>query len=434
MDDRLKAAAELWPGSLAVVAPDGGLTYADLHLAADRAARRLAALGVGEGDTVATTLPPSLAFCELLFGAPRVGAAVAPINTRLGGSDRAGQARVAGARLTVDRPLDGFEADVEPRHELDLDQRAVLMFTSGTSGEPKAVALTVGNLDAAAAASAGVIGAFPHDRWLCCLPLFHVAGLSILVRAVRSAATVVLHDGFETHRVVVALEAAGVTLVSLVPTMLRRLLDGGLGATPSLRAVLLGGGPIPPGLLGEAVATGLPARCTYGMTESASQVVVTDVGETAGRPVPGAQVRVAPDGEIMVKGRMISPSAVAVDGWLHTGDSGWMDRQGRLHVTGRIKEMIVTGGEKVAPAAVEAVLLEHPAVADVGVAGTPSREWGEAVTAFLVLGRPVTDYELEAFARERLPGYCVPKRFVRVEHLPRNAAGKLVRGELAGLH
>ncbi len=128
---------------------------------------------------------------------------------------------------------------------------------------------------------------------------------------------------------------------------------------------------------------------------------------------------------------MVSRRAVADDGWLHTGDVGSFDRQGRLHVAGRIKELIVSGGEKVAPVAVEAVLLAHPHVADAGVAGTPDREWGEAVTAFVVERQPVSDYDLLAFCRERLAGYQVPKRVVRVDSLPRNAGGKLLRAELS---
>lgn len=384
-------------------------------------ARRLAALGVGPGGRVATTLGPSLAFCEVVHGAWRAGAAVVPLNTRLPSPGQDAQARTAGADATIAEPVwNGFEAEVGPPPEADAV--AAVLFTSGTSGEPKPVELTFGNLDASAAASAYALGTEPDDRWLCVLPLFHVAGLAIVVRAARAAATLELRERPD--------DLTEATLLSLVPTQLRRLLDGEGFDAPRLRALLLGGGAVPPELLEEARSYGIPARCTYGMTETASQVVVTEPWEAAGRPLPGAEIEIADDGEILIAGPMVAPGALAADGRIHTGDIGRLDRAGRLHVEGRLKELIVSGGEKIAPVAVEAALLAHPSIADAGVAGTPDREWGEAVTAYIVERAPVSDYDLDAFCRERLAGYQVPKRIVRVESLPRNAAGKLLRAEL----
>ncbi len=353
-----------------------------------------------------------------------------PLNTRLPAAEQRAQARAGGADTIVDRPLDGLEAEVELRRELDPRQVHSVLFTSGTTAEPKPVELTVGNQDAAAAASAAAIGTEPGDRWLCVLPLFHVAGLAILVRCARAGATAVLHEKFDVARTAEAL-GGQVTLVSLVATQLRRLRKAGLEATPGLRAMLLGGGPIPPDLLDWATAQGIPARCTYGMTETASQVVVTEPGESAGPPLPGAELEIATDGEILVSGPMVAPGALAADGRLHTGDLGRIDHHGRLHVEGRLTDVIVTGGEKVAPPAVEAALCAHPSVADAAVAGEPDPEWGEAVTAYVVEIAPVSDYELVTFCRERLAGYQVPKRIVRVDALPRSAGGKLLRDRLA---
>jgi len=430
MRDWIGEAARARPDHVAVEAPDGRLTYAELDERADLAARRLAALGVGEGGRVATTLPPSTAFVVLLHAAPRIGAALVPLNTRLTAEQQRAQAAAVGADVVVDAPLDGMETAIEPRRELDPDAVHAVLFTSGTEGEPKAVELTAGNLDAAAAGSAAVFGSDLADRWLSPLPLFHVAGLSILTRCARNATTAVLHDRFDLPAVRAALTAGEVSLISLVPTQLRRLRDEGLTEAPGLRALLLGGGPIPPDLVEWARQAGLPVRCTYGMTETASQVAVTDLWESAATPLPGAEIEIAADGEILVRGPMVAPGALSDDGWLHTGDIGGIDRHGRLHVEGRIKELIVTGGEKVAPAAVETVLAAHPAVADAAVAGTPDPDWGEAVTAYVVEHSPVSDYDLLAFCRERLAGYQVPKRLVRVAALPRNAAGKLQRNRL----
>jgi O-succinylbenzoic acid--CoA ligase len=365
-----------------------------------------------------------------MHGAWLLGAALVPLNTRLPEAAQQRQAAAAGAVATIAAPLDGFEADVPLADALGPADFLVVLFTSGTEGEPKPVELTAGNLRASADASAAALGSEPSDRWLCVLPLFHVAGLAILVRAVRAATTVVIHDHFDLDAVRAEL-AGGVTLASLVPTQLRRMFDSGGFDAPDVRALLLGGGAVPPDLLESAREADIAARCTYGMTETGSQIVVTEPWETAGRSLRGAHIEVAGDGEILVRGPMVAPGAVADDGFLHTGDIGHLDRNGRLHVEGRIKELIVTGGEKVAPVAVEAVLLAHPSIADAGVAGTPDREWGEAVTAYVVERAPVSDYEIDAFCRDRLAGYQVPKRILRRESLPRNAAGKLMRAELA---
>jgi O-succinylbenzoic acid--CoA ligase len=238
---------------------------------------------------------------------------------------------------------------------------------------------------------------------------------------------VVVHERFDAARVRAALEAGEVTLASLVPTMLARLRDAGLRSAPGLRAIALGGGPVPAGLLDWAGETGLPVVPVYGMTETCSQVVAG----SPGRPLAGVELEIGPDGEILVRGPMVAPGALAADGWLHTGDLGRLDADGRLEVLGRLKELIVSGGENVAPLEIEQVLLAHPAVADAGVAGVPDPEWGEAVTAFVVLAEPVEPDELRAWARDRLEPFKVPKAIHAVDSLPRNPGGKVLRDRLA---
>ena len=205
------------------------------------------------------------------------------------------------------------------------------------------------------------------------------------------------------------------TLVSLVPTMLSRLLDAGLQAPPTLRRVLLGGGPIAPALLARARAARVPVSPSYGMTEACSQIA------TDGIPLLGTELRIAADGEVLVRGRTVAAGALGPDGWLHTGDLGAFDDAGRLVIAGRKADTIVTGGENVAPVEVEAVLLEHPGVLDAAVFGRSDPEWGEAVVAQVVLadGAGVETEALRAHCAARLAPFKVPKRFEPVSGVPR---------------
>ena len=303
------------------------------------------------------------------------------------------------------------------------DGTLAVLFTSGTTGEPRPVCLTRANFEASARASAKVIGVEPDDRWLCCLPVFHVGGLSIFTRSALYGTTVVAEPGFDAARVKDLLEAGEVTLASLVPTMLARLRDAGLERAPALRTILLGGGPIPEELLEWTAGVELPVRPTYGMTETTSQIATADVGERLARALPGAEIRIADDGEILVRGPM-----VAADGWLHTGDRGALTEDGLLEVYGRMDDLIVTGGENVPAAEVEAVLLAHPGVTDAAVIGVEDAEWGRAVTAFVVA--TATEEEIAAYARAKLPGFKAPKRIHVLDELPRTASGKVQRAQL----
>jgi O-succinylbenzoic acid--CoA ligase len=396
-----------------------GVSYARLDADSDAWALQLRDRGISAGDRVATTLT-GLDFARLLWALPKLGAVLVPLNTRLTDAER--ERILADARpalviesaleIDVDRRRDG-----ERRSRVDPDEVFAVIHTSGTTGEPKPVELTYGNFHASAVANAANLGVDPADRWLCCMPLFHVGGLSILTRSAINQTEAVIHEGFDPHRVAKALAEDQITLVSLVPTQLRRLLALGVQA-PHLRAALIGGGPIPSDLLDQAPFPTVP---TYGMTETCSQV-------WTGKPLPGAEIANGRDGELLIRGPMVAPSAIAEDGWLHTGDRGHIDPDGNLTVEGRIADTIVTGGENVAAAEVEDTLISHPLVEDVAVVGRPDPEWGQVVTAFVV--GQVDPGELRAFARERLAGYKVPKRIERVDQIPRNAAGKIVRARL----
>jgi o-succinylbenzoate---CoA ligase len=450
----LARAAAARPAHTAIQTPEGGCSYAQLHAAARSAAAELAARGAAPGTQVAIALPAGLAFAEALHACLLLGAVAVPIDLRLSPDERA---RIAdGAEVIVDGPLVEAGETHEPTTAApvppgpavfsteghDLDATAVVIHTSGTTSAPRPVQLTYGNLLWSALGSAVALGLDPGERWLCALPLSHVGGLSILVRSAIYGTTAVVHERFETGRVLHALNAQEVTLVSLVGTTLGRLLDAGLERPPVLRCALTGGGPVPAALVRRAHAAGVPVSLTYGLTEACSQVTTTPVatldGDSArsaqaGPPLFCTRVHIASDGEILIQGPTVAPASLAADGWLHSGDLGSLDEQGHLRVSARKSDTIVSGGENVAPAEVEAVLEAHPDVLEAAVLGRSDAQWGEAVTAF-VLPRPgrVLDVEaLRAHCAGALAPYKVPKHVVtRAEPLPRTSSGKLLRREL----
>jgi o-succinylbenzoate---CoA ligase len=420
---------ELWLDVAAREAPDvpavNGVSYSALSAQADAVAAELLDKGVRPGDRVAVAFG-GVDFARVLWALPRIGAVLVPINTRLTRRERAVVLDSARPALVLDEPPEHDEIRIDSAYRTtsgsrEPDEAFAVIYTSGTTGAPKPVELTYGNFHASALANAENLGVESDDRWLCCLPLFHVGGLSILTRSAINQTEAVIHEGFDTERVLHALEEEHITLVSLVATQLRRLLDAGLEAPPELRAALIGGGPVPSDLLKRAEQKAVPVLPTYGMTETCSQI-------WTGKPLPGVEITTAPEGELLVRGPMVAPKAVADDGWLHTGDRGGIDDDGNLTVEGRIADTIVTGGENVAVAEVEEALISHPLVDDVAVVGRPDPEWGQTVTAFVV-GTAEPD-DLRAHARERLAGFKVPKRIEQVTEIPRNAAGKILRGRL----
>jgi O-succinylbenzoic acid--CoA ligase len=397
------------------------VSYAELH---ERA--RALAVGLPRGGRIGLALPPGIDYVVALHAALLAGALVVPVDLRLTAAERP---PVDVLLEPGDAPAMAGAADPGVRDVHDLAAPAILVHTSGTTSAPKPIRLTYGNWLWSALGSAVALGVDPHERWLCTLPLSHVGGLSILLRSAIYATTAIVHERFETDRVLAALrDPAGPTIVSLVPTTLARLLDAGLDHPPALRWALLGGAPLPPALLARAAAAGVPIAPTYGLTEACSQVA------TGGVPLFCTRVTLEADGEIVVAGPTVSPDAGAGDGVLPTGDLGAFDEQGRLHIVGRKADTIVTGGENVAPAEVEAVLEAHPAVAEAGVLGRPDAEWGEAVVALVRLreGAPATPRDLLAHCQGRLARFKVPKDIRLVQDaLPRTPSGKLVRRELA---
>jgi O-succinylbenzoic acid--CoA ligase len=373
-------------------------------------------------DLVAVLLPPRAA-APVITGAWAAGQAVLPLDPRAPGPEL--RARLAALRPT--RLVDASGRVTRRGGVPAPDGVAAVVATSGTTGRAKGVELTAAGIEASALASSAALGTGPGDHWLACVPLHGVAGLAVLARAMHGGLALTVHDGFDAGAV---MAEPGVTVASLVPTTLERLLAAG---RPRLATVLLGGAPVPPGLLERAAAAGLRVVTSYGLTETFGGVALD------GRPIAGARLRLD-EGQIKVRGPMVmrgyagDPAATAAaldpDGWLATGDRGEFRADGRLRVTGRLGDLVITGGVNVVPDEVEAVLAEHPGVADVGVAGRPDPEWGELVVAWVVPADPADPPELaalRAFAAERLAPAKAPRALVLVDALPRNGGGKLLR-------
>ena len=465
----VRARARQAPGELALVSGKASWTWESLDREVALSSGRLRAAGVRSGDRVAVLAWNHPATVVLFHAVRRLGAALVPLNARLTEAELKPQLERTRPRLLLAdeahaslysgaTPLEAWErapAEPWPGDGSDAGADWAVLFTSGTTGEPKAACLTVGALDSLARVSRANLGSRPKDRWLCSLPLFHVGGLAMVVRCAADGAVLELPSRFDAEETVEAVHRHGVTHLSLVARTLEQSLDAGLGAA-DLRGVLLGGGPVPPRLGERGRAAGVPILLTYGLTEACSQVTTERPGEadglTAGPPLPGLEVRILDagglelpagvEGSIAVRGPTLmrgyledraGTEAVLREGWLHTGDLGRSDECGRLTVLARRADLILSGGENVYPAEVEAVLAAHPALAEVAVVARPDTRWGQVPVAVVVPRVGESPGDLRTWARVRLAGFKVPAEVVTATALPRTGAGKIDRAAVAAL-
>ena len=502
MNDWLRWRALATPEKLAILFEGRSVNYAELDQLAGKMTDGLVRNGIRAGDRVAALAGNSVETVALIHAAARARAVLVPLNTRLTTEELSRQFALVEPRLLLVEDRRGSEdkgavsetqaASAQATSSLPYSLETVsleelgcraspqsidspaqvpapaaagselhpqaIVFTSGTTGLPKGVALSQGNHFWSATASAYRLGVDTDDRWLTCLPLYHVGGLAVVYRSCLYGTAIVLHRAFDLDEFQRSLRRDAVTLTSLVPTMLHRLLNcpGGTASPDSLRMVLLGGAAAQQDLLDAAAEANLPVATTYGLTETASQVATAPPREargkpgSVGKPLMFTEVRIADaggrtlgrdeTGEILVRGPQVMISyyrnaratgSALREGWLHTGDVGTIDAEGDLFVLQRRTDMIVSGGENINPAEVEAVLRGHPDVVDVCVVGLPDEEWGQRCAAAIQprAGHGLDRESLLAYSRARLAAYKqpAPEHIRFVDELPKTGSGKIAR-------
>lgn len=495
----LEKRASLTPNRTAMITSQGELSFAQLRNQARSWAQKLAVLGVqsknvpfsststeSNTDSVALLCSNGQHMLELIHALTYLDATLLPLNTRLTVDELRYQLQDANSTLlvydqqyveiiselrtqlstitfvSVDELATVSPLQFELKTNIDLRSFQAIMYTSGTTGVPKGVLLSYSNYWSSAIGSMLNLGLSEQDCWLVCVPLFHISGLSILMRSVIYGIPIIIHKTFDPSAVNDAIVQQGVTIVSVVSNMLDRMVTAleERNYPSSFRCMLLGGGPAPLSLLERCVDKGIPVFQTYGMTETASQIatlqpeyMLTKLG-SAGKPLFQAELRIIKDGkkasplesgEITVRGPHVTtgylhlPEATAeaiVDGWLFTGDVGYLDEDGFLYVQDRRKDMFISGGENVYPAEIEAALASHPNVVEAGVTSVADERWGKRAIAFIRVNEivPLTEQEIIHYLTEKLAKYKIPSRIYIVDQpLPRNAANKLLRRELMKL-
>jgi O-succinylbenzoic acid--CoA ligase len=394
--------------------------------------------GIDETSVVAAVLA-GRALADVVFAAWDAGAAILPLNPAAPASERDRLiARLRPTHLITDGngAGDGSGLGLDGAHALDgvpaPPDTAAILVTSGTTGEPKGAELTRAGMDVMGRGYSAGLGAGPDDRWLACLPLHHVASLAVLARAYVTAVPWTVHDRFDIARVARAPRDEGATIVSVVPTVLRRLLDAG-APMHEYRRVIVGGAPCPPALRMRAEDAGVCVVDAYGMTETWGGWALD------GEPITGAEMRLAADGELFVRGPMVMRSyrrdvaqtaaVLLPDGWLATGDVAEI-QSGRVRVIDRKKDLVITGGVNVSPTEVEGVLVQHPGVEDLCIVGIPDEEWGERVVAYVVArdDQPAPSLDaLRGFGAEHLSPAKLPREIRVVGEIPRSPSGKPLR-------
>ncbi len=472
----LRQAAIASPNSCAIRDADRSLTFARLDQLVVSFINKLINQGISPGKYVAISSDNSIEYVALLIALLRCGAVAVPLNTRLSSAElghqkskidlalmladdanltKAGEIASEPALISsLANPTQCSNGDLQAIN-LELDRNSFVVFTSGSSGSAKGVILSLGNLYYSALGSNENIPLLPQDTWLLSLPLFHVGGLGIMFRCLLAASQIFVAQRFEVKPTNRLLDSGEVTHLSLVPTMLVRLLqDRNNRPFPTtLKTILLGGAPVSDSLLQTIRRLNLPVVVSYGMTETASQITATRLTDpperltTSGRILHDCEIRIEKEprskvGEICVRGNVVcrgytagSQSSISNDGWLHTGDIGYLDNDGYLAVLGRKDRMFISGGENIFPEEIENAAAGSPGIVTAAVVPVDHPTWGKRPILFIECssGCAVDTGQILAYMSDRLAKFKLPDRIIVVEKLPRTALDKIDRTALAHL-
>jgi fatty-acyl-CoA synthase len=458
IDRIIRDRARITPDRVAIVEGARSWTYAALDARSDELAA-----GLSHGERVSTLTGNTGEHVALMFACAKTGAILHPISWRLAPAEIAyqlddaepsvflveGEHRELGdAALALAKPLEPGSRS-EPGSRISDHDPLFLIYTSGTTGKPKGALLTHANCFWTNLSFDLATGIRPDDVVLQVLPQFHCGGWNVQsILAWWKGARVVLERGFDPRRALELIETHRITTMMGVPAnYLFMAQEPGFDDADlsSLRLAVVGGASMPEALLDTWAARGVDIVQGYGLTEAAPNVLCLPPEDArrkagwAGKPYPYVECALSDDGELLVRGPNVFPGywrneAATVeafhDGWLLTGDVAEWDDEGNYRIRGRVKDMVVSGGENVYPAEIEAVLHEHPAVADAAVVGVPDERWGEVCAAFVVLAEPRSEDELREHCLRHLARFKVPKSFHVVDELPRNSMGKIVKSEL----
>lgn len=470
----IKQRAYLTPNRVALSFHDEQWTFKELYLKSVSLAYKLNTLRLTSGKRVAILAPSTPTLIELLYACMQAQCEMVLLNGRLAKQELAYQVEDAevDAILVADEELaklpddariipfsmlyETTESEYEIAAQWDEDFALTIMYTSGTTGFPKGVCQTVANHSSSAISSALNLGISEKDTWLCTVPIFHISGFSIVVRSLLYGMKIRLYEKFDAEKCAQEIMEGTVTKMSVVSVILENILSemeqADQKAHPHFTTALAGGGPVPVDYLKRAEKLDLRVAQTYGMTETSSQTAtlanedaMTHIG-SAGKPLFFNEIKIdAKDrdsiGEILIRGPHVTPKYIGrfkdkpttIDGWLHTGDVGYLDEQGYLYVVDRRSDLIISGGENIYPAEIENILLGHPNVKEAGVCGIEHHKWGQVPVAFIVAKKQMTEQEIIDFCTQHLANYKVPKQVHFVSHLPRSGSNKLLRRKLMQL-
>lgn len=469
----LKQRAYLTPDKIALSYEDQQWTFAEVEKEAMRYAGQLTTAEFKAGDRIGLIGSSNVEMVFIIHACLLMGVEMVMLNNRLTTEEISWQIEDAEVKVVlfadqfeekvraIDVQMRSFtalreskESVVEAEKSWAPDKTITIMYTSGTTGFPKGVRQTAENHTSSALSSVLNLGLNEEDCWLCTMPLFHISGFSILVRSLIYGMEVRLYEKFDVEKVTSEIVTGSITRMSVVSVMLSQILveleKRAAVAHPNFKTMLAGGGSVPIDYLKRAEQCRLPILQTYGMTETSSQTTTLSVNDamrkigSAGKPLFFNEIKINDvenaheHGEVYIKGPHVTPGYIGrfkdrsplVDGWLPTGDIGYLDEEGYLYIVDRRSDLIISGGENIYPAEIENVLVGHSKVLEAGVCGQEHPKWGQTPVAFVVTSETVAVEELLGYCEAHLAKYKLPTEIIFVDKLPRNASNKLLRREL----